>query len=91
MTAEMPRVLVVDDDAIVASSIAELLAEAGYETDTAGTMADALAAVEDAELASGGRAPRPYAVIVLDDSGGNEITCEVDPMADAVWCERETR
>ena len=61
-----PRVLVVDDDSIVAGSIAELLVGAGYKALTASTAPEALAAIDEADRGSGGRAPRPFAVIVLD-------------------------
>ena len=37
MSVESPSVLIVDDDGIVAASIAELLARDGYRTATAGS------------------------------------------------------
>ncbi len=67
-SAARARVLVVDDDAIVASSIAGLLRGDGYEAQTASSAEEALRAVREAGRGSAGRAPRPYAVLVVDMS-----------------------
>lgn len=63
-----PAVLIVDDDPIVASTIAQLLAGAGYDTSIAAGATEALAAVEEAQQAPGGKAPKPFAVVIIDMS-----------------------
>ena len=71
MSAPDPRarVLIVDDDRIVASSIAELLAGDGFLTTTAGSAEGAIAAIEAAKAApAGGKPPRPVAVVIVDMS-----------------------
>jgi DNA-binding NtrC family response regulator len=68
--ADRPKILIVDDDPIVAESLAELLAAEGYRTATA------LDASEAAELLAAaatspdgpGRPPQPYAVVISDVS-----------------------
>jgi DNA-binding NtrC family response regulator len=61
-------VLIVDDDDIVASSIAEYLQQAGHDVATANGGDEALLAIRDAELGGDGRPPRPFAVLVADMS-----------------------
>ncbi|MDY7107028.1 MAG: sigma-54 dependent transcriptional regulator [Planctomycetota bacterium] len=68
MSESRPRVLIVDDDPIVADSIAEFLLSLGYDASTAHSGAEALQAIADAEDTLGGRAPRPFAVLVTDMS-----------------------
>jgi DNA-binding NtrC family response regulator len=65
MSEQPPSVLVVDDDRIVAASIADLLARDGYRVATAASGEEALTAVEAAQS---GTAPRPYAVVIVDMS-----------------------
>ncbi|MHC4209159.1 MAG: sigma-54-dependent transcriptional regulator [Planctomycetota bacterium] len=65
MSEQPPSVLVVDDDRIVAASIAELLARDGYRVATAASGEEALIEVEQAQ---GGAAPQPYAVAIVDMS-----------------------
>jgi DNA-binding NtrC family response regulator len=65
MSEQSPSVLVVDDDPIVATSIADLLSRDGCRVETAANGEAALAAVEKAQ---GGTAPRPYAVVIVDMS-----------------------
>ncbi len=63
-----PRVLIVDDDPIVADSIAEYLSGAGYRASTANSGAEALRSIEDAESLGRRRVPRPFSVMVTDVS-----------------------
>jgi DNA-binding NtrC family response regulator len=65
MSEQAASVLVVDDDRIVATSIADLLGRDGYRTATATSGEEALGSVEAAQ---GGTAPRPYAVVIVDMS-----------------------
>ncbi len=65
MSDQQPSVLVVDDDRIVAASIADLLARDGYRTAAAASGEEALGCIETAQ---GGTAPRPFAVIIVDMS-----------------------
>lgn len=51
---QQPRILIVDDDPVVAESLAEFLGREGYVTATAGDGAEALAM-----LAAAGQAPKP--------------------------------
>ena len=67
MSGTPASVLIVDDDAIVADSIAAFLRRAGYETATAGSGEDALGAVQDAERRVAGQGG-PFAVVVVDMS-----------------------
>jgi DNA-binding NtrC family response regulator len=62
------RILIVDDDPIVAESIAAFLSAAGYEAATCATGEEAQRAVGDAEQAIGAKRPRPFAVMVVDMS-----------------------
>ncbi len=64
------RILIVDDDPIVAESLAEFLTDEGYETSTALDATEALRALEEAsdESGAGGRAPRPFQVVISDIS-----------------------
>ena len=68
MSESLPGVLIVDDDRIVASSIAELLSSAGYDAVTATSADDALNSVEDHQRGSGGKAATPLAVAIVDMS-----------------------
>ncbi len=70
MTAEpRAKVLIVDDDRIVASSIAELLAADGFQAATASSAEGALAAIQAAGASgAGGKPPRHFAVLVVDMS-----------------------
>jgi len=68
MTDHRPRVLIVDDDPIVADSIGEFLLALGYDAATANGGAEALQAITDAEYAVGGRTPNPFSVMVTDMS-----------------------
>ena len=63
MSEPRPRVMVVDDDAIVADSIADYLRGAGYKTTTAASGTDALQAIGEAEGGSGA-----YSVLIVDMS-----------------------
>lgn len=63
MSEPRPRVMVVDDDAIVADSIADHLRGSGYKATTATSGTDALQAIDEAE---GGSAA--YAVLIVDMS-----------------------
>jgi DNA-binding NtrC family response regulator len=62
------RVLIVDDDPIVAESLAEYMQERGHRPTTALNAEEALAALKDAEAhaASPGRPPEPFRVAVFD-------------------------
>ncbi|HLO40073.1 MAG TPA: response regulator, partial [Phycisphaerales bacterium] len=67
MTTSQPaRILVVDDDPIVAESIAEFLAGEGYQPTTALHAPEALAAMAKAELASPSGAP--FNLVISDMS-----------------------
>ncbi|MHC5022651.1 MAG: sigma-54-dependent transcriptional regulator [Planctomycetota bacterium] len=69
MSEPRPRVLIVDDDPIVAYSISEYLTGVGYDTTTAGDGREALDAIEDAEAGTAGEHAQPsFAVIVVDMS-----------------------
>jgi len=71
MSEHPTRILIVDDDPIVAESIAEFLAGIGYHTATANSGEEGLQAVEDAERAggnSGRRTPDPFSVVLTDVS-----------------------
>ena len=68
MSEHRPRVLIVDDDPIVADSIAEFLLSLDYDAVTANGGAEALQTITDAEYAVGGRPPRPFSVLVTDMS-----------------------
>ncbi len=63
MSEPRPRVMVVDDDAIVADSIADHLRGAGYKATTAASGTDALQAIGEAEGGAGA-----YAVLIVDMS-----------------------
>lgn len=64
------RILIVDDDPIVAESLAEHLTGEGYETATAMNVAEARALLDGASNfpTSGGRAPQPVHVVLSDVS-----------------------
>ncbi|MHC4219601.1 MAG: sigma-54-dependent transcriptional regulator, partial [Planctomycetota bacterium] len=65
MSDQPPNVLIVDDDRIVAASIADLLARDGYRTSTAASGEEALITIEKAHT---GTAPKPFAVAIVDMS-----------------------
>jgi DNA-binding NtrC family response regulator len=70
MSERASRILIVDDDAIVAESIAHYLATVGYDTAfvTNGDLAlDALNAAEQGEDSTG-KLPRPFVVMIVDMS-----------------------
>jgi len=60
------RILIVDDDPIVAESISEYLAEVGMDTTSAHGGEEAIHLIEDADSAVGVRNARPFAVLVTD-------------------------
>jgi DNA-binding NtrC family response regulator len=64
------RILIVDDDPVVADSLAEFLAEDGYQTSTAFNAEEGLAALAQAERESIGpdRPPRPFNLVICDVS-----------------------
>jgi DNA-binding NtrC family response regulator len=62
------RILVVDDDPLVADSIVEELAHAGHDPAAANSGAAALQAIEDAHRGDAGRPARAFAVAVVDMS-----------------------
>ena len=72
MADQQPRVLVVDDDPVVAESIAQYLAHIGYDAEFVTTPEQALAAIDDAERRGGGGAgskdklPHPFSVLITD-------------------------
>ena len=69
MPDQTHRVLIVDDDAIVADAIAEYLAHIGYNTMFATDAEQALQMLEDAERApTAGTLPAPYSVLIADMS-----------------------
>ena len=61
--AQSTRILIVDDDPIVAESLAELLAREGYSTVTAGDGGEALTILEDA---SGDAKRKPIGIVITD-------------------------
>jgi DNA-binding NtrC family response regulator len=79
MSTPSHRVLVVDDDPIVANSIAEFLGGVGYHTATANSGADALEAIDAAAAPGIGAGPRhqPFAAMIVDmrmpDMSGLEL------------------
>ncbi|UCD76068.1 MAG: sigma-54-dependent Fis family transcriptional regulator [Phycisphaerales bacterium] len=71
MSDERPRVLIVDDDGIVAQSIAEYLVTEGFDAVAVTSGEEALLAIADAERGGGspaGRMPQPFLVLVTDMS-----------------------
>ncbi|MCZ6835108.1 MAG: sigma 54-interacting transcriptional regulator, partial [Planctomycetota bacterium] len=67
MSDRQNRILIVDDDSIVASSIAEYLTQVGYEADYAITAREVMEMVEAAQHGEP-QEIRPYSVIVVDMS-----------------------
>ncbi|HYD00497.1 MAG TPA: sigma 54-interacting transcriptional regulator, partial [Phycisphaerales bacterium] len=68
-SAARPRILVVDDDPIVAESLAEFLAAENFRAATASSGLEALDAIAKAETGSEGQAPGkpdPFAVAIVD-------------------------
>ena len=69
MAEQSHRVLVVDDDVIVAESIAQYLVEVGYDASFATSGEKALELLQDAEQVGHGKAaasPRPFEVLIAD-------------------------
>lgn len=64
MSSSTARILIVDDDPLVADSIADFLGEAGYATATAQSAAEAQEMLQDARCADGGR----FQVMITDMS-----------------------
>lgn len=64
--AQPNRVLVVDDDPIVADSLAEFLAAEGYDATTAFNASEAKHALTAAATGDPDHAPRPFAVVISD-------------------------
>ena len=79
MSEQTPRILIVDDDPIVAESIAEFLAEHGYDTAAARSGPEALTAIDDARCGVG-RAPRPFAVLVCEPIISNHSRTSMSEM-----------
>lgn len=75
--AEKPRILIVDDDSIVAESLADFLARDGFEPATSLSAPEALATLEKSEEGEG----RPFALALLDVSlpgmGGMDLLREI--------------
>ncbi len=65
-TIERPRLLVVDDDPIVAESLADFLRADGLDTATAASGSEALATLDQAAATSAGTKPRPFAAALVD-------------------------
>lgn len=61
-----PRILIVDDDPIVADSIAEFLRQGNYDTTTANSAEEAQRAIEDADYCVASSRPRPFSVMIAD-------------------------
>lgn len=70
-----PRVLVVDDDGLVAESLREFLEQQGYRAQTAATIDEARAAMADAALAADEGRDQGFAVAIVDVGlpGGNGL------------------
>jgi len=68
MNEDAARILVVDDDAIVADSIAGFLSDRGFDVVTTYGGEEALEAAKRASAAQQGRPPAPFAVVVVDIS-----------------------
>ncbi|MHC5026492.1 MAG: sigma-54-dependent transcriptional regulator [Planctomycetota bacterium] len=66
MSHTEPRVLVVDDDLVVAQSIASFLAGEGYRAEWARSGREALELVEGSECASPARGFDPICVVIVD-------------------------
>ncbi len=66
MNDQKARILIVDDDPIVADSIAEYLRTNGYETATASSGNEALQAAEDSARCVSSHRPRPFSVCIVD-------------------------
>ena len=60
--SEQTRILIVDDDPIVAESLADFLRNEGYATATAGDGTEALSMLDDAAPSRAG----PYGIVILD-------------------------
>ncbi|HZW10067.1 MAG TPA: sigma-54 dependent transcriptional regulator [Phycisphaerales bacterium] len=66
--ARPTRVLVVDDDPIVADSLSEFLTCEGFDSSTALNVEEAVAALREAARSPSDQGPRPYAIVVTDVS-----------------------
>lgn len=78
-TGERPRILIVDDDPIVAESLADFLSRDGFETATSFSGPEALATLEKAEEDAAGH--KPFSIALLDVSlpgmGGMDLLREI--------------
>jgi DNA-binding NtrC family response regulator len=68
MSEQRPRILIVDEDPIVAESIAESLAASGCDATTATRAAEALDLLDAAAHGTPEKPARPFAVLILDVS-----------------------
>lgn len=66
MTTPASRILVVDDDPLVAESIAEFLSNEGYDVTTAARGQEALDLLVDAARDTNAEPARPFAVVITD-------------------------
>lgn len=66
MSTQPARILVVDDDPLVAESIAEFLSNEGYDVTTAARGQEALDLLVDAARGSNAEPARPFAVVITD-------------------------
>ena len=84
-----PKVLVVDDDPIIAESLAEFLVREGYEAATAFDAAEALEALAKAQQHTDGpsRVPHPFDLAICDVSmpgmGGMDLLAHIQKEHDA--------
>ena len=63
-----PRVLIVDDDPIVADSMAQFLASEGYDAATAVNAREAMETLADAEKPGQNKRPTPFNLVITDVS-----------------------
>ena len=83
------KVLVIDDDPIIAESLAEFLSREGYEASTAFDAAEAMEALAEAEQHTDGpsRVPHPFDLAICDVSmpgmGGMELLQHIQKEHDA--------
>lgn len=83
------KVLVIDDDPIIAESLAEFLMREGYEASTAFDAAEAMEALAEAEQHTDGpsRVPHPFDLAICDVSmpgmGGMELLSHIQKEHDA--------
>jgi DNA-binding NtrC family response regulator len=76
-----PRILIVDDDPIVAESIAEMLRADGASVATCATGEEALEAIEEADRKAGAGRDRPFGLVITDVAmpgmGGLELLKQI--------------